>query len=78
MVFEDLVKLIFVRLDNFSKQSENLFLLSKNTAGFEDFYFSGILHILNHCRSRQCRKKKALDVINLKEIHASHQDDLFY
>lgn len=26
MVFEELVKLIFVRLDNFSKQSENLFL----------------------------------------------------
>lgn len=60
MVFEELVKLIFIRLDNFSKQSENLFLLSKNTAGFEDFYFSGILHILNHCRSRQCRKKKSL------------------
>lgn len=57
--FEGLIKLTIVRCDNFSKQSENLYLLSKNTARLWDYYFSGILHILNHCRSRQWRLKKS-------------------
>lgn len=49
-LMEFFLLLMVERCDYFSRQSENSYLLRKYTAGLRNFYSSGILQVLNHCR----------------------------